>query len=71
MAQPQQHSSVSPLTTFLIATFFLLALFPGTFVSVVWAPYNKLTSYLVPTAAAPRTVLCRSPNICVTPAMSW
>jgi hypothetical protein len=70
MPQPQQHSTVSPLTTFLIAAFCLLALFPGLFVSVFWAPYNQLTHYLVPAAAPRHTVLCTSPNICG-PAMSW
>jgi secondary thiamine-phosphate synthase enzyme len=70
---PHQHSSVSPLTSFLIAFFFLLALFPSLFVSVFWAPYNTLTSYLFPAAAvaAPRSVYCRSPNICVANTMSW
>jgi hypothetical protein len=73
MAQPHQHSSVSPLTTLLIAIFFLLALFPSLFVSVFWAPYNTLTAYLFgTTSTTPRTIPCRSPHICVLPpTMSW
>lgn len=69
---PQPHSSISPLTTFFIATFFLLSLFPGTFVSILWAPYNSLAHYYFPAAAPRSTVLCSSPNICTTaPTMSW
>ncbi|KAJ4308505.1 hypothetical protein N0V94_009327 [Neodidymelliopsis sp. IMI 364377] len=68
---PQQHTSISPLTTFFIAAFFLLSLFPGTFVSVLWAPYNSLASYYFPVAAPRTTVLCTSPNICTTTTMSW
>ncbi|KAF2629228.1 UPF0047-domain-containing protein [Macroventuria anomochaeta] len=67
-----QHTSISPLTTFLIAAFFLLSLFPATFVSVLWAPYNSLASYYIPVAAPRSTVLCSSPNICtIPPTMSW
>ncbi|KAF3038957.1 hypothetical protein E8E12_000556 [Didymella heteroderae] len=69
---PQNHTSISPLTTFLIATFFLLSLFPGTFVSILWAPYNSLAAYYFPAAAPRSTVLCSSPNICTAPpTMSW
>ncbi|KAF3009479.1 hypothetical protein E8E13_002880 [Curvularia kusanoi] len=66
------NTSISPLSTFLIATFFLLSLFPGTFVSILWAPYNTLTSYYFPTATPHSTVLCSTPNICsAPPTMSW
>ncbi|KAJ4986561.1 hypothetical protein SVAN01_07997 [Stagonosporopsis vannaccii] len=69
---PQHHTSISPVSTFLIATFFLLSLFPGTFVSILWAPYNSLASYFVPAATPRSSVLCSSPNICTTaPTMSW
>jgi hypothetical protein len=69
---PQSHTSISPLTTFLIAAFFLLSLFPGTFVSILWAPYNSLAAYYFPAAAPRSTVLCSSPNICAAPPiMSW
>jgi hypothetical protein len=69
---PQSHTSISPLTTFLIAAFFLLSLFPGTFVSILWAPYNSLAAYYFPAAAPRSTVLCSSPNICTAPPiMSW
>jgi hypothetical protein len=39
---PQQHSTTSHLATFLIVCVFVLALFPGLFVSIFWAPYNSL-----------------------------
>ncbi|KAF1925024.1 UPF0047-domain-containing protein [Didymella exigua CBS 183.55] len=69
---PQQHTSISPLATFLIATFFLLSLFPGTFIPILWAPYNSLAAYYFPAAAPRSTVLCSSPNICTAPlTMSW
>jgi len=69
---PQNHTSISPLTTFLIAAFFLLSLFPGTFVSILWAPYNSLAAYYFPAAAPRSTVHCSSPNICTAPpTMSW
>jgi thiamine phosphate synthase YjbQ (UPF0047 family) len=69
---PQQHSTISPLSTFLIATCFLVALFPSTFVSIAWAPYNSLVNYAFPLPPHRETVLCTSPNICVAaPTMSW
>jgi hypothetical protein len=69
---PQQHTTISPLSTFLIATCFLLALFPSTFVSIVWAPYNSLVNYAFPLPPHRESVLCTSPNICVAaPTMSW
>jgi hypothetical protein len=69
---PPSHSSISPLTTFVISACFLLALFPTTFVSIAWAPYNKLVDYAFPAPAARHSVYCTSPNICVTPpTMSW
>lgn len=69
---PQQHSTISSLSAFLIATFCLLALFPGLLHSVLWAPYNSITGYYFPAPAPLISVLCTSPNICVAPTdMSW
>ncbi|KAH7067939.1 hypothetical protein FB567DRAFT_253428 [Paraphoma chrysanthemicola] len=69
---PQQHSSISPLSTFLIAACFLLALFPGIFVSIAWAPYNSLVNYAFPATPTRQSVICTSPNICTSaPTMSW
>ncbi|KAF1847839.1 UPF0047-domain-containing protein [Cucurbitaria berberidis CBS 394.84] len=75
---PQQPSSISPLTTFLIVCIFVLALFPSLFVSIAWAPYNSLVDYTFPAAATRRSVLCTTPNICTAatatataPTMSW
>lgn len=69
---PQQHTAISPLTTLFIAAFLLLSLFPGIFISILWAPYNSLSSYYFPPATPRSTVLCSSPNICTTPStMSW
>ncbi|KAF2826630.1 UPF0047-domain-containing protein [Ophiobolus disseminans] len=68
--QPQhrQHSTISPLTTCLLASFFLLALFPATFVSVLWFPYN----YAFPAAIPRQSVTCTSPNVCSPAAtMAW
>ncbi|EOA84254.1 uncharacterized protein SETTUDRAFT_21609 [Exserohilum turcica Et28A] len=59
-----QHTASSHLATFLFASVFLLALFPGVFVSIFWAPYNALASYLVPTPAPRKSVVCTSPNVC-------
>ncbi|KAL6703399.1 hypothetical protein ACN47E_009658 [Coniothyrium glycines] len=72
MPAQQTHSSISPITTFLIACIFLLALFPSLFVSIAWAPYNSLVNYLVPAPQPRRTVLCSSPFVCAAPSsMSW
>lgn len=72
MPPQQHHSSISPVTSFLIACIFLLALFPSVFVAVFWAPYNSLTSYFAPAIQPRNRILCTSPNICVTPPiMSW
>lgn len=69
---PQQHSTISPLSTFLIVCLFVLALFPGTFVSIFWLPYNSIANYLVPAVQHRRSVVCKSPDICVAPrTMSW
>lgn len=70
---PQQQSSVTPLSTFLIVCLFVLALFPGIFVSIFWLPYNSLANYLVPASRRPRvSVVCTSPDICVAAQnMSW
>ncbi|OSS46956.1 hypothetical protein B5807_08876 [Epicoccum nigrum] len=70
---PHNNStSISPLSTFLIATFFLLSLFPGTFVSILWAPYNSLTARYFPANTPRNPVWCSSPNICTAPpTMSW
>ncbi|KAF1829227.1 UPF0047-domain-containing protein [Decorospora gaudefroyi] len=69
---PQPHSTTSHLTTFLIVSLFVLALFPSLFVSIFWAPYNSLANYLVPTPHPRKSVLCTSPNICTSaPIMSW
>jgi hypothetical protein len=62
------HSSISPLSTFLLAACFLLALFPGTFVGIAWAPYH----YVFPAAQVRQSVKCTRPNICVEEnKMSW
>lgn len=70
---PHHNStSISPLSTFLIATFFLLSLFPGTFVSILWAPYNTLAARYFPSTTPRNPVWCTSPNICsAPPSMSW
>ncbi|KAI8933133.1 hypothetical protein NX059_009774 [Plenodomus lindquistii] len=69
---PQQHTTISPLSTFLIVCLFVLALFPGIFVSIFWLPYNSVANYLVPAVKPRHSVRCTSPNICVTtPPMSW
>ncbi|KAF2021271.1 UPF0047-domain-containing protein [Aaosphaeria arxii CBS 175.79] len=71
-ASSQQHTTISPLTTFLILCGFLLALFPSLFVAVTWAPYH----YLFPSVkeTTPSSVYCSAPNICTAPqqpSMSW
>ncbi|KAF1997044.1 UPF0047-domain-containing protein [Amniculicola lignicola CBS 123094] len=69
MPRQQNNTTISPLTTFLIVAFFVLALFPGLFVSVIWAPY-----YLVfgKEKEVPQDVYCQSPNICAPPSkMAW
>ncbi|KAF2652607.1 UPF0047-domain-containing protein [Lophiostoma macrostomum CBS 122681] len=69
---PQQHTSISPLTTFLILCGFLVCFFPSLFVSIIWAPYT----YIFPdsTPRNPSSTICRAPDLCV-PAhvakMSW
>ncbi|KAH7413929.1 hypothetical protein DE146DRAFT_673644 [Phaeosphaeria sp. MPI-PUGE-AT-0046c] len=69
---PQHHSTISPLSTFLIVVFFLVALFPSTFVSIAWAPYRSAVRYAFPLPQHRESVLCTSPNICVAaPTMSW
>ncbi|KAI4937646.1 hypothetical protein J4E85_000081 [Alternaria conjuncta] len=69
---PQQHSTSSHLTTFLIVFIFVIALFPGLSVGIFWAPYNSLANYLVPTPQPRASVLCKSPNVCTSvPIMSW
>jgi len=69
---PQHHTTVSPLSTFLLVCVFVLALFPAPFVSIFWRPYHALAHYFAP-APRPRTrVVCTSPDICVAaPTMSW
>lgn len=67
----QSTSTISPFSTFLIAVFFLVALFPSTFVSIVWAPYNSLVDYAFPLPQKRESVVCTSPNICVANSMSW
>ncbi|KAH8732030.1 hypothetical protein GQ44DRAFT_698377 [Phaeosphaeriaceae sp. PMI808] len=69
---PQQHTTISPLTTFLITCTFLVAFFPATFVSIVWAPYNSLVSRYFPAPQPRYNTLCTYPNICIAPpTMSW
>ncbi|KAH4061912.1 hypothetical protein HBH92_128160 [Parastagonospora nodorum] len=67
----QSTSTISPFSTFLIAVFFLVALFPSTFVSIAWAPYNSLVDYAFPLPQKRESVVCTSPNICVANTMSW
>ncbi|KAL5117483.1 hypothetical protein ACEQ8H_004648 [Pleosporales sp. CAS-2024a] len=64
---PQAHSTLSPLTTFLIAIGFVLALFPSLFVSIAWAPYRALVQYAFPPVPVRPNVAvaCSAPNICV------
>ena len=73
MPNHHQHSSISPLSTFLIVAVLALALFPTTFVSIAWAPYNSLVRYAFPASARQNTnIYCASPNICtLAPTMSW
>ncbi|KAF2125494.1 UPF0047-domain-containing protein [Dothidotthia symphoricarpi CBS 119687] len=72
MSPQQRHTSTSTLTPFLITVFFLLALFPGPFISLVWAPYNTLVAYYFPPPAPRSSVWCSSPNTCISGStMSW
>ncbi|KAF2871155.1 hypothetical protein BDV95DRAFT_573396 [Massariosphaeria phaeospora] len=71
-SRTSQSTTISPLSTFLILVFFVLAFFPSAFVSVLWAPYT----YIFPsssTSPTPQPTLCAAPNICTAsaPAMSW
>ncbi|KAF2245877.1 UPF0047-domain-containing protein [Trematosphaeria pertusa] len=67
---PHQSTTISPLTTFLILTAFILAFFPGVFHSIIWAPYNYVFPPNEP--RGPTSVRCTAPNICVAaPTMAW
>ncbi|RMZ68207.1 secondary thiamine-phosphate synthase enzyme [Pyrenophora seminiperda CCB06] len=39
---PQSANTTSHLTTFLIVSIFVVALFPSIFVGIFWAPYNSI-----------------------------
>ncbi|EDU43922.1 UPF0047 domain containing protein [Pyrenophora tritici-repentis] len=72
MPQPGPANTTSHLTTFLIVSIFVIALFPSIFVGIFWAPYNSIAEYFVPTPQPRKSVVCTSPNVCTSaPVMSW